>query len=319
MKHLNRYNEEWNPFKAKDPNLVIIETTNSVTSTAIHSIESKKDGDTTFHVTLTLSPQKVQQLKLESGSVEIKYHGYKRETDTNVTIVVQEVRFRMNTGITEAKYFGGREKSRDFSYTDPKIGNIHVYPTMILIDRYSRTTAIDLGYGFIPYDKKTLKSGLTKFFEDSIEKLPNILDLVKKSLEERKIVVAKQREESDKHMSKVKQFIENKEAIQECFYDLIDMSDNFKINEEGNSVVLIFDIKGIDIKKQEKSKSTTYKYETARVEFDEAHIGITDEIINVFTAIRDAKSHLVSMDENVSMDTVFKKNRLQITLKIIKK
>lgn len=323
MRHLNRYNEEWNPFKnlTKSKQFKehdnIVETIKVIKSPSIGAIEITKDNDTAFYISLTLAPLKVQQLKLESGRVEIKYYGYKQADESEISIIAQEVKFWMITGISEAKYFGGREKSRDFSYTDPKVGNIHVYPNVIIVDIYNRQTNFNLGHKTITYDKKTLKTDFTKFFEDNIENLVNIHTLLKKSIEERKVVVAKQKEESERKMSKVKKFIDDKDAIQECFYDIIDMSDDYKIEQSGvNSVVLNFSIRGIDVKTQEKSGSSYSKYSSVYIKFDEAHIGITDEIINVFAAIRDAKAHLLAIDDTVIMDTVFKKDKLQITLKV---
>lgn len=111
-----------------------------------------------------------------------------------------------------------------------------------------------------------------------------------------------------------KNFLSDKEDIIECFSTLMDISDSYDISDNGNSISIMFNINGVNVFNQTKSKSSYVKYSSVRIDFDEAHLDANDELINVLSSIIEAKAHLKAINPKLSIKTIFKKNSVNIII-----
>lgn len=191
------------------------------------------------------------------------------------------------------------------SYTIPNpetiIGRVYVHKTFM---------SLEIPYDTIIKSKEQLISIINSNIENLATYLNNcssILDIKKQELDN-KIKIQKEIETQRKN------FLSDKEDIIECFSTLMDISDYYDISDNENSISIMFNINGVNIFNQTKSKSSYLKYSTVRIEFDEAHLDANDELINVLSSIVEAKARLKSINPKLSVKAIFKKNSVNIII-----
>lgn len=93
-------------------------------------------------------------------------------------------------------------------------------------------------------------------------------------------------------------------AISDLFYELEEISTGFETRFTNNFLELDYKIKGLKVKSQRKSRSVSYRA-TVELDFNEAHLEITDELLKVFKVISTAKKRVESMIPGCKLSVYF--------------
>jgi hypothetical protein len=179
-----------------------------------------------------------------------------------------------------------------------------------VVDVYKTFMSLEISHNTIIKSKEQLISIINSNIENLVTYLNNCssnLDIKKQELDN-KIKIQKEIETQRKN------FLSDKEDIIECFSTLMDISDSYDISDNGNSISIVFNINGVNVFSQTKSKSSYVKYSSVHINFDEAHLDVNDELINVLSSIIEAKAHLKAINPKLSVKTIFKKNSVNIII-----
>lgn len=158
------------------------------------------------------------------------------------------------------------------------------------------------------------KEQLISIINSNIENLVNYLNNCSSSLDIKKQELDNKIKIQKEIETQRKNFLSDKEDIIECFSTLMDISDSYDISDNGNSISIMFNINGVNVFNQTKSKSSYVKYSSVHIDFDEAHLDANDELINVLSSIIEAKAHLKAINPKLSIKTIFKKNSVNIII-----
>lgn len=341
MKYLKSYNEEWNPIewakkkkeeisKGRREKSIMQNTGNvlvRIKMPVIKTIQVKSnDSSTDSSIWKTMDfTVKTNQFPWDTKvSAEIDFKVIIDEND--VIIRCGKIDFNILGKVGEAKGPGRRRYVENGDYFNNQFGTIRLGNVEYSNDQViSGNIIVELGRHNIEYltkrfeyDEKTLSDDIKEFINSFFEKISDFYKNVQISIKERREKITKDKENREKHEVRIGEFFKNEETIKECFLDLIDMSDEYNINSDKNSRHIKIDlkIKGIDVNNQKKSKYTHSKNTSVYFDFDEAHINVTDELFIIMRAIQNSRSHLESIDKNINMETVFKKDNLLIILSL---
>jgi len=161
------------------------------------------------------------------------------------------------------------------------------------------------------FDKevKSIISEEEKSFDNYLIECLRMLEDRKNKLE----AYTKQQEEEKK---KEDEFSLDKNDIIECFGSLIDISEDHNVNSNRYKITLECNIPGIKVYKKEKSEYVSGRSfgKTVYLNFDEAHLNVNEKLIEVLSAIIEAKSQLKSINTELKIDTILKDDRIIIDI-----
>ena len=146
-----------------------------------------------------------------------------------------------------------------------------------------------------------------------ISNLPKIYDMTIDAIKNKKKSIDDAEKKEKDHKQRISEFKNKQDHIKDCFLDLIDISDEhrFDIDNYGN-VSLSLNLKNIKVISQREEVNRGGRYGSETVHFTKAKFEITNELFDVFDLIKDAKSQLMSVDDNIKMNTEFSNNHLYI-------
>ncbi len=158
------------------------------------------------------------------------------------------------------------------------------------------------------YEGQTLKDYISK----SLFSLKNHIIFELKKLH---LLINKSLESIEKDKRK-EVLISKIESIKECFYDIIDISENHDIFiKDSGEIHCEFKIKGIIVKNQQKSKSGSSKgYSTVYIDFDEAKFDLNDVLFKVFGSLMEAKPRVNDIVPGAEFKIELSKDEIKVLI-----
>ena len=117
-----------------------------------------------------------------------------------------------------------------------------------------------------------------------------------------------------KQKDKEKELISKEDLINDVFIDIIDISESYTIVKGTNKINCNFNIKELQVNKEEFTKSSYTKHEHISHTFDMAKFTLTDKNVEVLRLLGEANGRLKDIEKDIKVDVVMKDGLLNLSI-----